>query len=61
MKNNSIQYFQFYLKRTFRYIKKVSRDDHDGLLVTQNTLFGTTQYENIFRNVFATPAEMTKA
>lgn len=51
----------FTLKRTFRYIKKVPRDDYDGLLVTQNTLFGTTQYENIFGNIFKTPAEMTKA
>ncbi|PKF74375.1 hypothetical protein [Chryseobacterium sp. PMSZPI] len=50
----------FTLKRTFRYIKKVPREDHDGMLITQNTLFGTTQYENIFGNIFTTHTEMTK-
>ncbi|WP_123275949.1 MULTISPECIES: hypothetical protein [unclassified Chryseobacterium] len=51
----------FSLKRTFRYVKKAPRNHYYGMLVTQNTLFGTTQYENIFGNEFAAPSEMTQA
>lgn len=51
----------FTLKRTYRYVKKVPRNDHDGLLITKSAHFGTTQYENIFGNIFSTPSEMIKA
>ncbi|AZA84922.1 hypothetical protein C1637_21815 [Chryseobacterium lactis] len=51
----------FTLKRTFQYIKRVPREDNDGLLITQTTLFGTTKPENIFGKVFKTPSEMTKS
>lgn len=50
----------FTLKRTYRYVKKVPRDDHDALLITKSAHFGTTQYENIFVNIFSTPSEMIK-
>ncbi|MBV8328718.1 hypothetical protein [Chryseobacterium sp.] len=50
----------FTLKRTFRYIKKASRET-EGLLITQNTLFGTTQYDTIFGTVFTNPSQMTKS
>ncbi|MCW1960982.1 hypothetical protein [Chryseobacterium viscerum] len=56
-KNNSL----FTLKRTYRYIKKVPRNDHDALLITKSAHFGTTQYENIFGNIFTTPSEMIKS
>lgn len=50
----------FTLKRTFRYIKRDPRND-GGMLIAQNTLFGTTQYENMFGMAFKSPSEMTKA
>ncbi len=50
----------FTLKRTYRYVKKVPRDDQDALLITKSAHFGTTQYENIFGNIFTTPSEMIK-
>ncbi|MCC3216382.1 hypothetical protein LIV57_14010 [Chryseobacterium sp. X308] len=50
----------FTLKRTYRYVKKVPRDDHDALLITKSSHFGTTQYENIFGNIFSKPSEMIK-
>lgn len=50
----------FTLKRTYRYVKKVPRDDNDALLITKSAHFGTTQYENIFVNIFSTPSEMIK-
>ena len=50
----------FTLKRTYRYIKKVPRNDHDALLITKSAHFGTTQYENIFGNIFTTPSENDK-
>ena len=55
-KNTSL----FTLKRTYRYVKKVPRNDHDALLITKSAHFGTTQYENIFGNIFTTPSEMIK-
>lgn len=51
----------FTLKRTYRYVKKVPRDDHDALLITKSAHFGTTQYENIFGNIFSKPSEMIKS
>lgn len=51
----------FTLKRTYRYVKKVPRNDHDGLLITKSAHFGTTQYENIFGNIFSKPSEMIKS
>ena len=50
----------FTLKRTFRYVKRMPRNGSDGLSVSQNTLFGTTQYENIFGTVFKNPLELVK-
>ncbi|AZA77579.1 hypothetical protein EG347_08660 [Chryseobacterium sp. G0186] len=49
----------FTLKRTFRYIKRVPRN-HGGLIIAQNTFFGTTQYENIFGIAFTSPLDMTE-
>ena len=49
----------FTLKRTFRYFKKAPRET-EGLLITQNTVFGTTQYHQVFGTVFADPSQMTK-
>ncbi|WP_426481916.1 hypothetical protein [Chryseobacterium sp. R2ACT005] len=51
----------FTLKRTYRYIKRVPRTDGEGLLITKSAHFGTTQYENIFGNIFTTPSEMVKS
>ncbi|RXM39739.1 hypothetical protein BOQ62_09955 [Chryseobacterium sp. CH21] len=51
----------FTLKRTYRYIKRVPRHDEDGLLITKSAHFGTTQYENIFGNIFTNPSEMIKS
>ncbi|MEJ5050061.1 hypothetical protein WH221_09475 [Chryseobacterium culicis] len=51
----------FTLKRTYRYVKKVPRNDQDALLITKSAHFGTTQFENIFGNIFTTPSEMIKA
>nr|WP_315029276.1 hypothetical protein [uncultured Chryseobacterium sp.] len=51
----------FNLKRTFKYIKKAPREDDYGTLITQNTLFGTTQYESVFGNIFTAPSQMTKS
>ncbi|GAE64783.1 hypothetical protein H3Z85_02350 [Chryseobacterium indologenes] len=56
-KNNA----SFTLKRTFRYIKKVPRNDSEGLLIHKNSLFGTTEFQNIFGTVFTNPADMTKS
>ncbi|WP_343643596.1 hypothetical protein [Chryseobacterium sp.] len=50
----------FTLKRTYRYVKKVPRDDQNALLITKSSHFGTTQYENIFGNIFSKPSEMIK-
>lgn len=51
----------FTLKRTYRYVKKVPRNDQDALLITKSAHFGTTQFENIFGNIFTTPSEMIQA
>ncbi|MFZ4929924.1 hypothetical protein [Chryseobacterium sp. Mn2064] len=51
----------FILKRTFRYVKRMPRNDSDGFTLNQNTFFGTTQYENMFGTVFKNPLEMVKS
>ncbi|MBB6331403.1 hypothetical protein HNP24_002353 [Chryseobacterium sediminis] len=51
----------FTLKRTYRYIKRVPRTDEEGLLITKSAHFGTTQYENIFGNIFTAPSEMVRS
>ncbi|MGH1519148.1 hypothetical protein [Chryseobacterium sp. JK1] len=51
----------FTLKRTFRYVKRMPRNDSDGFTLSQNTFFGTTQYENMFGTVFKNPLEMVKS
>lgn len=49
----------FTLKRTFRYVKRAPRNN-EGLMIAQNTFFGTTEYQNIFGTVFTSPSEMTE-
>ncbi|WP_431611065.1 hypothetical protein [Chryseobacterium sp. 'Rf worker isolate 10'] len=51
----------FTLKRTYRYIKRVPRTDEEGLLITKSAHFGTTQYENVFGNIFSNPSQMVKS
>lgn len=51
----------FTLKRTYRYIKRVPRTNEEGLLITKSAHFGTTQYENIFGNIFTAPSEMVRS
>ncbi|WP_288436320.1 hypothetical protein [uncultured Chryseobacterium sp.] len=51
----------FTLKRTYRYIKRVPRADEEGLLITKSAHFGTTQYANVFGNIFTNPSQMIKS
>ncbi|MCJ7932927.1 MAG: hypothetical protein MUW56_04660 [Chryseobacterium sp.] len=50
----------FTLKRTYRYVKKVPRNETDALFITKSAFFGTTQYENMFGSVFSAPSQMTQ-
>ncbi|MDR3026391.1 hypothetical protein [Chryseobacterium sp.] len=51
----------FTLKRTLQYMKRESRNNGDGLTIVQSTSFGTSQYENMFGDLFTTPSDMTKS
>lgn len=52
----------FTLKRSFRYIKKMPRENTNALTISQKAVFGITGYHDIFgKSVFNNPAEMTAA
>lgn len=51
----------FTLKRSFRYIKKMPRENVNALTISQKAVFGDTGYQDIFGNgVFSNPLEMTE-
>lgn len=50
----------FTLKRSFRYIKKMPRENTNALTISQKAVFGITVYQDIFgKTVFNHPSEMT--
>lgn len=52
----------FTLKRSFRYVRKMPREDSNALHVSQKTVFGSSEYKDLFgATQFATPSEMTEA
>ncbi|KFF17160.1 hypothetical protein [Chryseobacterium sp. JM1] len=52
----------FTLKRSFRYVKKMPRENISALTISQKTVFGMTAYQDIFGNsIFSSPSEMTEA
>lgn len=51
----------FILKRSFRYIKKMPRENVNALMISQKAVFGNTDDQDIFGNgIFSSPAEMTE-
>ena len=69
VRNNEAEYIgmfnkaeaSFTLKRAFKYVKKVPRNDSPALSISSNTIFGTFQYTTIFGfSAFNTPSEMTE-
>lgn len=68
--NNKMEYIgmfnksesSFTLKRTFRYVKKVPRNNSPALFISSRSNFGISQYNSIFGNSsFTTPSEMTES
>lgn len=51
----------FTLKRSFRYIKKMPRENANALIISQKAVFGSTDDQDIFGNgIFSNPVEMTE-
>ncbi|RNA61500.1 hypothetical protein D1631_05930 [Chryseobacterium nematophagum] len=49
----------FTLKRSFRYVKKMPRENVNALNISQKTVFGMTVYQDIFgKSVFDNPSSM---
>jgi hypothetical protein len=52
----------FTLKRSLRSIKKMPRENINGLTFSQKVTFGITGYQDVFGNsIFSSPSEMTEA
>ncbi|PIF46989.1 hypothetical protein CLU96_4035 [Chryseobacterium sp. 52] len=51
----------FTLKRSFRYIKKMPRENVNALTISQKAIFGIIGYQDLFgKGVFNNPSEMTE-
>ncbi|MCT2561461.1 hypothetical protein [Chryseobacterium herbae] len=49
----------FTLKRSFRYVKKMPRENVNALTISQKTVFGMTAYQDIFgKSAFDNPSSM---
>ncbi|SFN10637.1 hypothetical protein SAMN05421594_1054 [Chryseobacterium oleae] len=49
----------FTLKRSFRYVKKMPRENVSALTISQKTVFGMTAYQDIFgKSAFDNPSSM---
>ncbi|HCA07667.1 hypothetical protein [Chryseobacterium sp.] len=50
----------FTLKRSFRYVKRMPRENMNALTISQKAVFGITAYQDIFgKSVFDNPSAMT--
>lgn len=50
----------FTLKRSFRYVKRMPRENMNVLTISQKAVFGITAYQDIFgKSVFDNPSAMT--
>lgn len=50
----------FTLKRSFRYVKRMPRENMNALTISQKAIFGITAYQDIFgKSVFDNPSAMT--